>query len=137
MSPEVQAFASGFPIMLLHAGVGVLLLAVGSGAYALLSPNREMQQIREGNAAAAVSLAGVVLGVALPLAAAVAAAASLMEIALWGVAVLGLALLAFSLLDFSLAGLPERMREGDVSAAAVLVAAKLGVSLILAAALAL
>jgi hypothetical protein len=44
--------------MLLHAGVGVLLLAVGSGAYTMLSPHREVQRIRDGNAAAAVSLAG-------------------------------------------------------------------------------
>ena len=48
-----------------------------------------------------------------------------------------LALLAFSLLDFALTGLPQRMREGDVPAAVVLAAAKLGVSLILAAALAI
>ena len=136
MSPEVQAFASGFPIMLLHAGVSLLLLVVGAGGYALLSPHREVQRIREGNAAAAVSLASVVLGLAIPLAASLAAAASLMEIALWGVAVSALALLAFSLIDFALAGLPRRMREGDVAAAVMLAGARLGVSLILAAALA-
>jgi putative membrane protein len=59
-----------------------------------------------------------------------------MDIALWGVAISALALLLFSLIDFALVGLPERMREGDVPAAVVLAAAKLGVSIILAAALA-
>ncbi len=136
MSPEVQAFAAGFPVMLLHAGVSLLLLAVGAGAYGLLSPHREIARIREGNAAAAVSLASVVLGLAIPLAASLAASVSLMEIALWGVAISALALLTFSLLDFALAGLPQRMREGDVAAAVVLASAKLGVSLILATALA-
>jgi putative membrane protein len=136
MSPEVQAFASGFPIMLLHAGMSLVLLAAACGGYALLSPHREVQRIREGNAAAAVSLASVVLGLAIPLAASLAAAASFLEIVLWGLAVSALALLAFSLIDLGLAGLPERMREGDTPAAVVLAAAKLGVSLILAAALA-
>jgi putative membrane protein len=136
MSPEVQAFASGFPVMLLHAGICLLLLVVASGAYALLSPHREVQRIREDNPAAAVSLASIILGLALPLGATLAAAASPMDIALWGVAIAALALLLFSLIDFTLVGLPERMREGDVPAAVVLAAAKLGVSIILAAALA-
>jgi putative membrane protein len=135
MSPEVQAFASGFPVMLLHAGISLLLLVVASGAYALLSPHREVQRIREDNPAA-VSLASIILGLALPLGATLAAAASPMDIALWGVAISALALLLFSLIDFALVGLPERMREGDVPAAVVLAAAKLGVSIILAAALA-
>ena len=136
MSPEVQAFASGFPVMLLHAGVCLLLLIVASGAYALLSPHHEVQRIRDGNGAAAVSLAGVVLGLAMPLATTLAAAASPMEIALWGIAVAALALLLFSLLDFALTGLPQRMEEGDVPAAVVLASAKLSVALIVAAALA-
>ena len=136
MSPEVQAFASGFPVMLLHAGISLLLLVVASGAYALLSPHLEVQRIREGNPTAAVSLASIILGLALPLGATLAAAASPMDIALWGVAISALALLLFSLIDFALVGLPERMREGDVPAAVVLAAAKLGVSIILAAALA-
>jgi putative membrane protein len=136
MSPEVQGFASGFPLMLLHAGVNLLLLAIGSGAYAVLSPNRVVRRMREGNPAAAVSLASVVLGLAMPLAAAFAAAASLLEIELWGVAVSVVALLIFALLDFALVSLPQRMREGDVAAAVLLAAARLGVSMILAAALA-
>jgi len=82
MSPEVQAFASGFPVMLLHAGISLLLLVVASGAYALLSPHREVQRIREDNPAAAVSLASIILGLALPLGATLAAAASPMDIAL-------------------------------------------------------
>ena len=137
MWPEVQAFAFGFPVMLLHAAVTLALLAAGCGVYARLSPNREVQAIREGNAAAAVSFAGVVLGLAIPLAASLAAAASVVEIALWGAPLVVLVLLAFCVIDLLLAGLPQRMREGEVAAAVVMVAAKLGTALIVAAALAL
>jgi putative membrane protein len=96
-----------------------------------------VQAIREGNSAAAVSFAGVVLGLAIPLAASLVAAASVVEIALWGAPLVVLVLLAFCLIDLLLAGLPQRMREGEVAAAVVMVAAKLGMALIVAAALAL
>jgi putative membrane protein len=137
MSAEVQAFASGFPILLLHVLLTGALLVAGIGAYAVLSPHREIQRIREGNSAAAVSFAGVLLGLAIPLAASLATATTLLEIGLWGAPVVVLALLAFRVIDLVLAGLPERMREGEVAASVVLVAARLAVSLIFAAALAL
>lgn len=136
MSPDVQAFASGFPVMLLHALVSLVLLAAGCAVYALLSPHREVQRIREGDAAAAISWGGVMIGLAIPLAASLAAAASLIEIGLWGVAVTALALLAFRLIDLLLAGLPQRMHDGDLAAAGVLAAARLAAAVILAAAIA-
>src|SRR5579863_10563766 len=83
-SPELQAWASGFPITLLHVGVTLAILAAGASLYALLTPHREIQLIREGNAAAAVSFGGVLMGLAIPLAFALAASTSLAEIALWG-----------------------------------------------------
>jgi putative membrane protein len=45
-------------------------------------------------------------------------------------------LLYFRLVDIALKGLPERIQEGDVPAAALLVGAKLAVAIILAAAVA-
>jgi putative membrane protein len=136
MSPEVQAFATGFPTALLQAGISVLLLVAGSTIYALLTPYKEIQQIREGNAAAAVSYGGVMLGLAAPLAFSLAAATSLIEIAIWGAAVTTVQLLIFRLVDMILTGLPQRAQEGEVAAAVLLVAAKLAVALIFCAAVA-
>ena len=136
MSPEVQAFAIGFPTTLLHAAVCLLLLIGGAAVYALLTPYKEIQQIREGNAAAAVSYGGVLLGLAAPLAVSLSAAASLIEIALWGAAVTVVQLLIFRLVDLFLTGLPQRAQEGEIAPAVLLVAAKLGVAMIFAAALA-
>ena len=68
-SPEIQAFAAGFPVFLLHAGVTVAILFAAAAIYILLTPHKEITQIREGNAAAAISLAGVLVGLAIPLAA--------------------------------------------------------------------
>jgi putative membrane protein len=46
-----------------------------------------------------------------------------------------LQLLAFRIVDAVLTGLPQRIQEGEVSAAVLLVAAKLATALVLAAAL--
>lgn len=134
-SPEIQAFATGFPITLLHASLTLLLFVLGTALYAMLTPFREVALIREGNAAAAVALGGVMVGLAIPLAVSLASSPSLREIAIWGVATLFVQLLVFRLIDMVLRGLPQRIQEGEVSAAVLLVSAKLAAALILAAAL--
>jgi putative membrane protein len=136
MSPEIQAFATGFPTTLLHAGVSIALLISGCVLYGLLSPMREVQGIRDGSAAAAVSFGGVMLCLAAPLAASLNASTSVAEIAVWGAATVAVQLLAFRLIDLLLTGLPQRVREGEVAAAALLATAKLAATLILAAAVA-
>ncbi len=136
LRPEIQAFASGFPITLLHAGVTLLMLLIGATVYSLLTPYKEIHQIREGNSAAAVAFGGVIIGLAIPLAASMAASTSLRDIVLWGGATIVLQLFVFRLVDFLLAGLPNRINEGEVSAAVLLVSAKLAAALVLAAAVA-
>jgi len=134
-SPEVQAFASGFPVMVLHLGVTLGLLILGALIYALLTPWREIALIRDGNPAAAVAFAGVLLGLAIPLAVSLSVSTSVRDVALWGVATLVLQLLAFRIVDLILTGLPQRIQDGEISAAVLLVGAKLATALILSAAL--
>ena len=69
-SPEVQAFASGFPTTVAHLLVTLALLAAGAVIYALLTPWKEITLIREGEISAAVLLVGAKLSTALILAAA-------------------------------------------------------------------
>ncbi|HVZ30094.1 MAG TPA: DUF350 domain-containing protein, partial [Asticcacaulis sp.] len=125
----------GFATALLHGGIALLLLMIGATIYSILTPYKEIQQIRDGNSAAAVSYGGVIIGLAIPLAGSIAASTSYREILLWGGATVILQLLVFRLVDFLLAGLPNRVNEGEVSAAVLLVAAKLAAALILAASL--
>jgi putative membrane protein len=136
MTPQVQAFATGFPITLIHAGVTLLMLVLGSVVYALLTPYKEVQLIRQGNQAAAISLGGVVVGLATPLAVSLSASPSVLEIVIWGMATTAVQLLVFRLTDLFLAGLPSRIQEGETAAAVLLTAARLASALILAAAVA-
>ena len=76
----------------------------------------------------------MLVGLALPLAFALAASTSLLEIALWGATTIVVQLALFWLIDLLLHGLPQRIKEGEIAAAALLVAAKLAVAAILAAA---
>lgn len=133
-SPEIQAFASGFPITLMHVGVTVLILIAAAGLYILLTPHREIGLIREGNTAAALSLGGVLVGLALPLSVSMKASTNVIELGLWGVATVMVQLLIFRLVDVILRGLPKRIQEGEISAATLLVGAKLATALIVAAA---
>lgn len=135
-SPEILAFAQGFPLTLLHFSLTIVILAIGATVYALLTPHKEIQLIRAGNTAAAVSLGGVLVGLAIPLAMSLSAAKSLMEIGLWGLATMAVQLLVFRLTDLLLTGLPQRIKDGEVAAAALLVGAKIATALILAAAMA-
>ena len=135
-SPEVQAFATGFPVTLLHASVTLVMLILGTTLYALLTPHKEITLIREGNSAAALSLGGVMVGLAIPLAISLTASTSVIEIAIWGAATIAVQLLVFRVTDMVLKGLPERIQDGEISAAALLVGAKLATALILAAAVA-
>jgi putative membrane protein len=133
-SPEIQAFATGFPITLMHAAVTVVILFIGAGLYILMTPHREISLIREGNAAAALSLGGVMVGLSIPLAVSLHASTSLIEIGIWGASTVVVQLLIFRLVDMLLRGLPQRIQDGEVAAAALLVGAKLSTALVLAAA---
>ncbi len=133
-SPEIQAFAAGFPVFLAHVGVTVAILFAAVALYVLLTPHKEITLIREGNTAAAISLAGVLVGLAIPLAASLKASTNVIEIGLWGAVTVVVQLLVFRLVDLMLHGLPRRIQEGEVSAAALLVGAKLATAVIIAAA---
>jgi putative membrane protein len=135
-SPEVDAWASGFPVMLLHAGVTLAIFAAGAALYALFTPHREIQLARDGNPAAAIAFGGVLGGLALPLAFALAGSTSLLEVALWGVSTAVVQLFLIWLIDLVFHGLPQRVRQGDVGAAALLASARLAVGALLAAAVA-
>src|SRR5688572_11664779 len=135
-SPEIQAFAAGFPVFLAHAGVTVLILLAAAALYVLLTPHKEITLIREGNTAAAVSLGAVLLGLAIPLSVSMQASTNLIEIALWGAAIVVVQLLVLRLVDLVLHGLSKRIADGEIAAAVLLAGAKLSTAVIVGAAVA-
>ena len=136
MDPVFQSFLNGLPTLLLHFSVTVAMLALGIGIYQWITPWREMDLIRSGNMAAATSFSGAIVGLALPLAFCMATSVSVLDIIIWGVVALVIQLITFRLADIFLKGLPKRIEDGEMGAAILVVAVKLAVAMINAAAIA-
>lgn len=134
MEAVLQSFLTGLPILLLHFGLTLLMLALGAVLYVMMTPYHEIELIKEGNVAAAVSFGGVLVGLALPLAFAMAGSVNSFDIMIFGAVTIVLQLLAYRITDLVLKDLPQRITSGEISAAITLVAIKLSVSMINAAA---
>jgi putative membrane protein len=136
MDPVIQSFLTGFPVLLLHFAVTLAMLAAGIAIYQLITPYHEMRLIRGGNTAAAVSFAGAIVGMAIPLAICMATSVSIWDIVIWGVVTLLIQILAYRIGDALLKDLPSRIEAGEVGAATLVVSIKLAVAFINAAAVA-
>ncbi|HEX6733606.1 MAG TPA: DUF350 domain-containing protein [Azonexus sp.] len=76
---------NSLPLFAGFFATAVALLAIFAGLYLLVTPYSEVRLIRTGNTAAAVSLAGALLGYALPIAVAVAVSHDIYVMIGWGV----------------------------------------------------
>jgi putative membrane protein len=135
VDPALQAFATGFPVFLLQGGIALVVWAAAVGLYVWLTPHAEVALVRAGNAAAGLSLGAVAVGVAIPVAAALATSHSLIDLLVWGAAAAALQLLAFRMTDLLLRELPRRIADGEIAAASVLAGIKIGAAILTAAAL--
>lgn len=136
MEAVLQSFLTGFPILLLHFSVTVVMLGIGAWLYYKWTPYCEITLIREGNMAAAIAMAGSVIGLALPLAVCMAASVSVADIVVWGSLTIVLQLIVYRFVDLLLKGLPARIEKGETAPAVFLVGVKFGVAMINAAAVA-
>ena len=136
MDPILQSLLKGFPTLLLHFSVTMAMLGIGIWVYQLITPWDEINLIRQGNSAAASSFAGAILGLAIPLAICMATSVGVLDIILWGLVALVIQLLAFRLADLLLKDLPKRIEAGEMGASILVIAVKLSVAFINAAAIA-
>ena len=134
MDAVIQSFLVGFPVLILHSSVTLAMLAMGVFLYVKITPHDEIDLLRAGNSAAAVSLAGAIIGLAIPLAFSMASSVTIWEILIWGPVTLFLQLIAFRLTDLMLKDLPKRITNGEMGAALFLISIKLAVAAINAAA---
>ncbi len=135
MDAVLQSLMSGFPLLMAHSATTFVILIVGVRLYMLVTPHDELTLIRAGNAAAALSLGGAIVAMALPLAFVLAFGISVVDILVWGVVTLVLQLIAFFLVDRLLKDVSKRIEQGDMAAAILLVSVKLTTAMINAAAI--
>ncbi len=72
------------PAFLAYFGCALVLLALFLALYTLVTPIEEWREIRGGNAAAAVSLSGALIGFALALGSVITHSGGLLDMAVWG-----------------------------------------------------
>lgn len=120
---QLPAFASFF----LSA---VVLLITFTGLYILVTPYNELRLIREGNQAAALSLGGALIGLALPIALSVAVSHNLYAMIGWGVVACAVQLAAFIAARLALPQLNEHIPQGKLSAGILLASISIGVGIL-------
>ena len=134
MEAIIQSLFTGFPVLILHSSVTLAILIVAVFLYVKITPYDEIALIKDGNTAAAISLAGAIIGFALPLSCALSSSITVYEILLWGPVTLLLQLVAFRITDALLSDLPKRIIVGQIGPSIFLVSIKISVAAINAAA---
>lgn len=126
MDPVLQSLISGLPTLVVQFLAAAAVYAAGIAVYKRLTPYHELELIRNGNVAAAVTLGGALVGLALPVGATLARSLSVADILVWGAVATVMQAAAFGLASLMLRELPARVERGDLAAA--LVAASVQVS---------
>lgn len=135
MDIAIRSFVNGFPEFLIQGGITLALLMAGCIVHILLTPMKEMQLIKAGNVSAGISVAAVIVGLAIPMTACLETAVSIYDLLIWGVVAILLQLLAFRVVDLILNDLPHRIERDEIGAALLLAAVKLAAALVMASAL--
>jgi putative membrane protein len=130
MDPVLQSLFSGLPNLLLQFVAAAGVYAAGIAVYKRLTPYHELGLVRDGNVAAAITLTGALVGLALPIGATLARSLSVGDILVWGAVATVLQAAAFGLASLLLRELPARVERGDVAAALVAAAVQLSVGII-------
>ncbi|MFO1322931.1 MAG: DUF350 domain-containing protein [Burkholderiales bacterium] len=126
---------AGLPAFLLYFSLSLALLAVFLAVYLAVTPYSELTLIRQGNVAAAVSLAGAVIGFVLPLARAVTQSVSALDLVVWGGIALVVQVAVFFLVGKLVPRFAEAIRDDRMAGAAFLAALAVAVGLLNAAAM--
>ena len=134
MDAVITSLYNGLPIFMLHGGTAILMLLVGAFIYSKITPWNELDLIMEGNTAAAVSFSGAILGIAIPLAAALSSSISIWEIVVWGSVAIILQITVFLILDLVLPNLSEQIKANKIAAGIFIASNKIALALMNAAA---
>ena len=126
----IASVTSGLPVLVSHFLAALVVYVAGIAAYLWLTPYRELRLIRQGNVAAATSLAGALVGLAIPLAAMLRGSTSVPDILVWGAISAVLQAATFGTVLLLLRELPRQIGEGNVAAALVAAGAQVAVGIL-------
>jgi putative membrane protein len=130
MDPVLQSLISGLPTLVVQFAAAAAVYVAGIAVYARLTPYHELDLVRNGNVAAAVTLGGALIGLALPVGATLARSLSVADILVWGAVATVMQAAAFGLASLMLRELPARVERGDLAAALVASSVQISVGIV-------
>jgi putative membrane protein len=131
---DFEAFQTGALAFALAFAVAGLFTLAFKIIYQLVTPYRERALIRQGNVAAALALAGALIGYVLPLASALTNTVSLPEFAAWAALAGVIQVVAFTVVRLvALPDVKQRIENGEIATAVYLMAISITVGVLNAA----
>lgn len=115
MPENIFASLVNVPRFLAYFIVALALLWLFKAVYVRVTPYREIALIREGNRAAAISLAGALLGFAVALSSVIVHSLNLLDLVIWGAVALIVQVLAYLSGYALIRDVAERIGTGSVS----------------------
>lgn len=132
----LAASLSTLPSFLIYFGGGAALIASFILIYVNVTPHREFSLMRSGNVAAAIGMAGALLGFVVPLASVIAHSAHFADMIVWGVIALFVQLGGYFCSRLIFPGLAHAIAKGQLSEAIFLASLSLSLGLLTAACMA-
>ena len=126
-------YLTGLPLFAAYLGVGLLLLGAFVFIYVRITPYKEISLIRNGNAAAAASLGGAIIGFVLPVASSIENSVSLLDMLLWALISLVVQLLAFVIARAMVPAISKNVEQGQLASGVFLGAIAIALGLLNAA----
>lgn len=112
MKTEFLESFGGFDDFLIYIAIAAVLMMVFMTIYVRITPYRELPLIREGNKAAAYSLAGTLIGMAIPLSNAIEYSVNPVDMAIWGFIALVVQLIVFVIARITLPNIAKDIPAG-------------------------
>lgn len=124
-----------FLAFLAYFGTGVGVLAVAAIVVSLVTPHHEVRLIRAGNTAAATAFAGTLVGLALPLHAAISHSVSLLDALLWGAVSAAVQIVAYLITRALSPRLSQHITDNGLAAGILSAGVSISIGLVNAAAM--
>jgi len=135
MSDLIRQSLHGIGPHFVYFALALVVATLFVAIYIRITPYREFALIRQGNAAAAISLGGALLGFSLPLAKAVAQSANVLDMLIWAGVALVAQPIAFIVARAVLKDMTSNIEEGKPAAAIFLAAVSISIGLLNSAAM--
>ena len=120
---------------LVYLILSLTLLTAFAWIYDKVTPYKELELIKSGNTAAAIAYSGAIIGLALPLASAVAHSVNPVDMIIWGVLALAVQVLVYFLVRRLVPQLNDQIPQDKVAPALLLAAISLAAGILNAACL--